>query len=268
MKGKTVTTILLALVFIIGLSLLVYPSFSNYWNSFRQSRVVSNYERAVGDLSQESSEEILQAARAYNQGLPANPNRFLDGDDNDPEYLSLLRLGDSDVMGYIIIPKINIRLPLYHGTSDAVLQVGVGHIVGSSLPVGGESTHAVLSGHTGLPSASLLTNLDQLKMDDRFYLHVFGEQLVYQVDQILVVEPDEIDSLEITPGEDHVTLVTCTPYGINSHRLLVRGTRIFPEAAEILGEAELLDAWVVATLMALPPLLLLLLVLVVFRKRK
>lgn len=270
MKGKT-TTILLALVFILGFALLLYPTFSNYWNSFHQSRVVSNYEKAVESLSQKDYEETLRAAQAYNRGLLNNPNRFLDGNEEDPAYKNLLSLSDNQVMGYITIPKVNIRLPLYHGTSDAVLQVGVGHLVGSSLPVGGESAHAALSGHTGLPSASLLTDLDQLDMGDRFYLYVFGDQLVYQVDQILVVEPDEIDALDIIPGEDHVTLITCTPYGINTHRLLVRGVRTFPLSGQVHSEAEMFEFWMVTALFAAPLLLagvLGLILLLVIQKRK
>ena len=265
MKGKA-TTILLVVVLIAGLSLLLYPTVSNYWNSLHQSRVVSRYDKAVADISKKDYEAIIEAARAYNRGLLTNPNRLLANKEQEAEYKKLLNITGNDVMGYIVIPKISVRLPLYHGTSEAVLQVGVGHITGTSLPVGGESTHCVLSGHSGLPSAILFTNLDQLKLGDRFSLHVFGDVLYYDVDQILVVDPDNVTPLDIIPGEDHVTLVTCTPYGINTHRLLVRAARSYPAAVEIVNDAERLEAWVSVALIAGPLFLISVIILLFFRK--
>lgn len=270
MKGK-LTTVLLVLVFAIGLSLLLYPTVSNVWNSFHSSRVVSNYDRMVSALPEEDYTQIMEAAREYNRRLLHNPSRFLMGEEEDVGYQNLLALGENQVMGYIDIPKLGVRLPIYHGTGEAVLQAGVGHIVGSSLPVGGESTHTALSGHSGLPSARLLTDLDQLQMGDLFYLHVFGNVLAYQVDQILVVEPDDMAPLEILEGQDFATLVTCTPYGINTHRLLVRGVRAHPAEVvdtTIIAEASNLGIWTSAALFGAPVFALCLIVFLIFRKRK
>lgn len=269
---KKNATILLILVFAVGLSLLLYPTVSNYWNSLHATRVVASYDNLVSTISNQDYTAMIEAANAYNQTLLAKPNRFLEGDEKDPLYRSLLRIEGSDVLGYVEIPKINVKLPIYHGTDEAVLQVGVGHLVGSSLPVGGESTHSALSGHTGLPSAKLLTDMDQLVIDDMFYLHIFGAALAYQVDQIEIVEPENIEPLEIVPGEDYVTLVTCTPYGINSHRLLVRGRRVFPEEAPVRivlsSDGEYVAWWQPVALFAAPVFLLGLIPYLIFRKRK
>jgi len=274
MKGKTVT-ILLVLVLIAGVTVVLYPIVSNYWNAMHQSRVVADYSKSVSSLTQADYTQYFEAADQYNRSLLASDTAFDTDDWTDAQneaYESLLSVDGSQVMATLEIPVIGVKLPVYHGTDESVLQVGIGHIKGSSLPVGGESTHCVLSGHTGLPSAQLLTNLDQMKTGDLFYLTVLDRTLVYQVDQILVVEPDDIDPLAIVPGEDYVTLVTCTPYGINSHRLLVRGTRIYPEEQEqtvvLTSDAHTVNVWLSIALFGAPVLLICLIVYLIFRKRK
>jgi sortase A len=270
---KKVTTILLMLLFAVGLSLLLYPVVSNYWNQMHASKVVVNYDKAVAEISTQDYAEIIKAANAYNQSLLTRTDRFSTSTDeeSDPNYLEQLVADGSDVMGYVQIPKIDVKLPIYHGTTESVLQVGVGHIAGSSLPVGGESTHCALSGHTGLPSAKLLTDMDQLEVGDMFYMHILGNVLAYQVDQILIVEPDDVEPLAIVPGEDYVTLVTCTPYGINSHRLLVRGTRVQPEDFSQIAptnDAEPLNRLIGMAVIAVPVFLLCLIMYLIISKRK
>lgn len=241
--ANTLLTIILVLVFLVGLSLLLYPTVSDYWNSLHQSRAITGYTEQVADLDTETYDRLWAEAVAYNETLLNKPDRFQMTDEELEEYDQLLRVSGSDVIGYIEIDKIDCYLPIYHGTSESVLQVGVGHLEGSSLPVGGESTHCVISGHRGLPSARLFTDLDRLEEGDTFRLYVLDEVLTYEVDQILVVEPTEVDALAITEGEDYCTLVTCTPYGINTHRLLVRGHRIenVEEPAEVQVEAETVE---------------------------
>ena len=222
--------ILIALIFLAGLSVLLYPSVSDYVNSLHASRAMASYDKAVESLEEEDYTQEWEMARAYNtyltkySGLGAAA--VTESEREDDPYETLLNVGSDGIMGVIKIPVIDVRLPIYHGTEEGTLQTAVGHYEGSSLPAGGESTHAILTGHRGLPSAKLFTDLDRLEVGDVFYIKVLGEILEYQIDQIETVLPHELDSLSITPGEDYVTLVTCTPYGINSHRLLVRGTRI------------------------------------------
>lgn len=210
-----------------GLSLLLYPTVSDYLHELSYRRTVSEYNANVEPLRGEDYEQLLEAARTYNERL-AKKGVFTLAlpEEEQAEYNSLLVIDSTGVMGYVSVPKVNITLPIYHGTGDDALQNGVGHLEGTSLPVGGPDTHAVLSGHTGLPSAKLFTNIDQLVVGDTFTVQVLKETLTYQVDQILVVLPSETDALRIEPGEDNCTLLTCTPYGINSHRLLVRGRRV------------------------------------------
>ena len=233
-KNKRLSTVLAILIFLLGLGVLFYPVASDLWNQHRQNKLISSYTQVAAQLTPEDFSALWEAAHEYNKNL--NPT-FRDAftgrqlPSYDP-YWSLLNPDGSGVMGYIEIPRISVRLPIYHGTSEEVLQHGIGHLGGTSLPVGGESTHAVLSGHRGLPSALLFTDLDQMEVGDRFSLRILGEQLLYEVDQILVVEPDEVKPLLPVEGEDLVTLVTCTPYGVNSHRLLVRGHRIEADAVE------------------------------------
>jgi sortase A len=222
---KRILTIILVAVFIVGLSLLLYPTVANYWNTLHSSRVISNYAQQVANMSNEEYEQMLEAARNYNEELAKQESNFVLSDEKLEEYYNLL--GDRlSVMGYISIPTINCVLPIYHGTDESVLSMGVGHLEGSSLPVGGNSTHCVLSGHRGLPSARLFTDLDQLVVGDIFTIQVLDETLTYEVDQIRIVDPDDSSELSIVRGQDYCTLVTCTPYGVNTHRLLVRGRRI------------------------------------------
>ena len=227
---RIITNIIIALIFLAGLSVLLYPAVSDYVNELHSSRVIANYDDSIQNLSEEDYTKELEAAAEYNAYLTAFSNlsaaAMAETEREDSLYESLLNVGGDGIMGVINIPAIDVRLPIYHGTSESVLQVAVGHYEGSSLPIGGESTHAILTGHRGLPSAKLFTDLDRLEVDDVFYIKVLGEILEYKIDQIETVLPSELDSLSIAPGEDYVTLVTCTPYGINSHRLLIRGARI------------------------------------------
>lgn len=235
---KNALNIVLALVMLAGASLLAYPAVSNAWNSYHQTKALAGYANIVHEMPEKDYSEYLEAARAYNAKL-ANGNFKLQSEESlYQEYLDLLNPAGNGMMGRIKIRKIDVDLPLYHGTEDNVLQVAVGHLYGSSLPVGGESTHACLSGHTGLPRAMLFTDLTELTMGDTFTIQVFNELLTYEVDKIDIVEPSDVSSLQIETGSDYVTLITCTPYGVNSHRLLVRGHRIenLPE-----DEAELVD---------------------------
>lgn len=267
-----VSTLVLLLIFLVGLSLLLYPTVSDYWNSLHQSRAIASYAEQVGTLDNDTYDQLLAQARAYNATLPGKTDRFRLSDEELAAYNATLNVPGTNVIGYIQIDKINVYLPIYHGTDEATLQVGVGHIEGSSLPVGGADTHCVLSGHRGLPSAKLFTDLDQLAEGDTFVLYVLDETLTYQVDQIRIVEPQELSDLAIEEGQDYCTLVTCTPYGINTHRLLVRGHRVAnaEETASdvrVSADAMQIDTTAVAPLVAVP-LLLLLLLGMLFKTRK
>lgn len=271
-KGSTITTVILVLLFVIGLSLLLYPALSDYWNSLHQSKAISDYADNVADLSKENYDELWTAAKSYNASLVPRFNAFLLTDEQKEQYDSLLNVSGLGIMGYIEIPEINCSLPIYHGTDESVLQIAVGHISWSSLPTGGESTHCVLSGHRGLPSAKLFTNLDKLTEGSTFMLRVLDEVLTYEVDQILTVLPDEVDALQIVEGEDLCTLVTCTPYGINSHRLLVRGHRIenveAAKNARATADAIQIEPLLVAPAVAVPFLILLMIPLFTKHRKK
>ncbi len=266
MKNR-LPTIILILIFLTGLSLLLYPTVSDWWNSFHQSRAITEYERDIEKLDKEAYEKLLSDARAYNEGLAARDDRFTLSEEEIREYNFLLDSTGTGIMGYIEIPKIKVSLPIYHGTSNAVLTIAVGHIEGTSLPVGGESTHCVLSGHRGLPSAKLFSNLDKLREGDTFLIRTLDEALTYEVDQTRIVEPREISGLAIEEGKDYCTLVTCTPYGINTHRLLVRGRRIEntteAEKVHVTSDALQIDPMIIAPVVAVPLLLALLIVLMV-----
>lgn len=271
-KRNNFTTFLLVLILIAGLSLLLYPTFSDYWNSLHQSRAISSYAEEVANLDEDQYESIWLAAWEYNRSLLSRDTGFALSQEQEETYRQLLDVSGLGVMGYIEIPAIDCALPIYHGTDESVLQIAVGHLEWSSLPVGGESSHCVLSGHRGLPSAKLFTNLDKLQTGDVFILRVLDEVLTYEVDQILIVEPQETSALTIVEGEDLCTLVTCTPYGINTHRLLVRGHRV-ENAAEaktirVTADAIQLEPLVVAPVVAAPILLLLLIVLLLPKPRK
>lgn len=237
-KNKiTINDIIRLIVLLVAFSVLLYPTLSSYLNEKNSSKVVSFYDEESIKLSETEKEQMLEDARAYNQEMLGNIDLIdpfsQENTEIDERYQSLLNPDGTGMMGYIRIPKINIELPIYHGTSEAVLQAGVGHFWGTSLPVGGESTHTVLTGHRGLPTKTLFTNIDKLEEGDIFYIKVLDETLAYQIDQILTVLPEETDALAIESGKDYATLVTCTPYAINTHRLLVRGYRIpYEEATE------------------------------------
>lgn len=235
MKRK-ISGILFGLMFLLGFAILIYPTVSNQWNTYRQNQLISSYEELIGKMAEEDFTKEWEKANAFNDTIIHN-NIFGDvfgenGDDiKNTEYWQILNVGNDGVMGYVSIPKINVKLSIYHGTADDVLQTGIGHLNGTKLPIGGESTHSILAAHRGLPSARLFTDIDQLERGDMFYIHVLDETLAYQVDQILdMVDKDDNETLQkalqIEEGQDYVTLFTCTPYGVNSHRLLVRGTRV------------------------------------------
>ena len=238
---KKASTILFVMIFLAGLSLLLYPFVANEWNNYRQKRLISTYESQVSELEAEGAidyEAEWKRAEAYNKALLPSilPDSFAiasAADEPDKEYMSCLNITDDGMMGIVEIPKINIKLPIYHTTDEDVLAKAAGHLEGSSLPIGGKNSHAVISAHRGLPSAALFTDLDKLKEGDHFLIHVLDDTLCYEVDQISVVEPEETASLAVEDGEDLVTLLTCTPYGVNSHRLLVRGHRVPYDSEEI-----------------------------------
>ena len=219
-------TLLIVVVFVAGLSFLLYPTVSNLWNQAHQSRAIATYTEQVEKLDDSSNKEMLKAARKYNKELLKKADHWKLSKKDKKKYESLLDVSGTGIMGYIELPKIDCSLPIYHGTDEGALQIAIGHLEGSSLPVGGKSSHCVLSGHRGLPSARLFTDLDQMEEGDTFILNILGHKLAYEVDQIKVVLPEEMSDLEIQEGKDLCTLVTCTPYGINTHRLLVRGHRV------------------------------------------
>ena len=271
-KSSNFITVLLVLILLVGLSLLLYPSVSDYWNSFHQSRAIASYSDIVANMDDDKYAEIWDAAADYNASLLDRANSYLLSDAQEETYKQLLNVSGDGVMGYIEIPSIQCSLPVYHGTAESVLQIAVGHLEWTSLPVGGESTHCVLSGHRGLPSAKLFTNLDKLVVGDVFMLRVLDEVLTYEVDQILIVEPQETAELQIVEGQDYCTLVTCTPYGINTHRLLVRGHRIdnIPEAkvVHVTADAVQIEPMIVAPIAAIPMLLVLFVALMIPKHKK
>lgn len=271
MKNK-ISTIILILVFLVGLSLLLYPSVSDYWNSFHSTQAIASYAEETAKLDDNQYEEIWSAATEYNLSLLERPNQYLLSEEQEASYRSLLNVGSTGIMGYIEIDSIDVSLPIYHGTDENVLQIAVGHLDWTSLPVGGENTHCVLSGHRGLPSAKLFTNLDKLIVGDTFILRMLDEVLTYEVDQILIVEPIDTTALQIEEGKDLCTLVTCTPYGINSHRLLVRGHRVENEEAarlvRVTSDAIQIEPIIVAPIVAMPILLILLIMILTSDRKK
>ena len=274
MKKKTnrLTTFLLIMIFIAGLSLLLYPTVSNYWNSFTQSKTIASYVENVADLDKDRYDSIMNDAAVYNASLKNRYNSYVLSEQQKKEYVSLLNVSGDGVMGYVDIPNIKVTLPIYHGTSEDVLQTTVGHLEWTSLPVGGVDTHCVISGHRGLPSAKLFTDLDMLVEGDVFMLRVLDEVLTYEIDRIRIVEPTETNDLKIVPGEDLCTLVTCTPYGVNSHRMLVRGHRIEnieeSKTARVVSEAIQIEPLIVAPIVSIPMLLILLVILMLPKKNK
>lgn len=224
---KHFITFILVIILLSWLSLLLYPTLSNIWNSYHQSEAIASYKHHVADMKQSKEEEMLSAAHAYNKTLATGVTPLLNLTKSEIEtYNHILDVTGTGIMAYVEIPKLKTTMPIYHGTDEAILEIAIGHIPGTSFPVGGKGTHSVISGHRGLPSANLFTNLNHLKNGDRFMIHVLGKTLTYKVDQILTVKPEEISALKIDPNQDYCTLVTCTPYGVNTHRLLVRGHRV------------------------------------------
>lgn len=256
---KHISTMIMVIVFLTGLSLLLYPTVSNYWNSLHQTKAVANYSDAMEKINQKEKQDAIDAAKAYNETLLSNVGRFTPTEEEMNTYKSLLNADSTGMMGYIEIPEIQCELAIYHTVDESVLQVGVGHLEGSSLPVGGSGTHCILSSHRGLPSAKLFTDLDRLQKGDIFILHIYDQMLTYEVDQIAIVEPTDYGLLQIEEGQDLCTLFTCTPYGINSHRLLVRGHRIENHQGvdvKITSDAAKVSTAVVATCIAIPLLVI------------
>ena len=258
MKKRIIATILIILLFLAGLGIVLYPYVSEYVNAKHASRVVVNYDDTVKKITPEDFSQYFEVAEEYNERLRQNPNPF--SEDNRTEgYETALNVDGSGMMGYLEIPKISVKLPFYHGTSGAVLNEAVGHLEGSSLPVGGEGTHVVLSAHRGLPSAKLFTDLDKLEKGDIFLLHIYDKVLTYEIDQISIVEPEDYGLLEIEDGKDLCTLLTCTPYGINTQRLLVRGHRIENRSGDdsrVTSDAAEVSSLTVAVCVAIPLLII------------
>ena len=269
-RKVSVSTVILVIVFLAGLSVMLYPIISDYWNSKTQSKVIADYDKLLSNMDNETYKSIMANAEDYNNKLkelynPLENYNELDG------YNDTLDVTGTGIMGYITIPKIDVELPIYHGTSDKVLNNAAGHLQGSSLPIGGESTHAVISAHRGLPSAKLFSDLDELEKGDRFTITVLNEVLTYEIDKIQIIEPDELDKLEIVDGEDYVTIITCTPYGINTHRLLVRGSRVETEnklSVRVSADAVKIEPILVAPFVAIPVLIIFLIVMLGTDKNK
>jgi sortase A len=265
MKKKT--SVMLPIILFIGLSLLLYPTISNYWNSLHQSKAIAGYVDKVAQISEDEYNDILTSAKEYNKAINRLTVSALT-DAQREDYMSQLNLNKNGMLGYIEIPKINCTLPIYHTTETSVLQIAVGHVEGSSLPVGGEGSHCVLSGHRGLTSAKLFTNLDQLAIGDVFVLSVLNEKLSYEVDDISIVDPEDVSKLTFEDGKDLCTLVTCTPYGVNSHRLLVRGHRVENTDVTMIkvsADATQVNALLV-NIIAFSPIILLGIIILVIRK--
>lgn len=266
---KHLLTVILVAGLVAGAGLLLYPSVANYWNSFHQTRAIMSYSDAVSDMSQEDYATILDEAKAYNKKLGKTGIHWKMTDEEKEEYNRMLKIDGSDVMGYISIPKIHVKLPMYHGTEEAVLQTSIGHLEQTSLPVGGKSSHCSVSGHRGLPSARLFTDLDMLKEGDTWTMNILNETLTYEADQIRIVEPEDLSNLNITEKKDYCTLVTCTPYGVNSHRLLIRGHRI-PNAdgdANLTADAIQIEPMYIAPFLSIPILIALFAIMMITTRR-
>lgn len=259
---KHIISIVLTVVLLAGFGLILYPTISDWWNNMHMARAIASYIDTVNEMDEEDAARLLQEARDYNEHLRSLPDHWHLSEEELAYYERMLDIDGTGVMGYLTIQKIDVRLPVYHGTDETVLQRAIGHIEGTSLPVGGKGTHCVVSGHRGLPGARLLTDLDLMQVGDTFFLTVLNHTFTYQVDQIKVVLPSEMEELEIDPEKDYVTLVTCTPYGINTHRMLVRGHRIpNPQgAADASGEAHRISTKQVVPVALIPTAILLLLI--------
>ena len=269
-KRSALTSWLLVLVMLVGLGIMAYPTVSDWWNSFHASRAIASYSSAVEHVDKEKLDDMIRAAHEYNERLVKKANPYVMSEEDLKEYNSLLDLSGTGIIGYITIKSIGVYIPIYHGTEESVLQIAIGHLDWSSLPVGGESTHTVVSGHRGLPSAKLFTDLDQMREGDTFTITVLNQMITYEVDQIRIVEPGDISELAIVPGKDYCTLVTCTPYGINTHRLLIRGQRIANEAGELVVPAEAfrIPNYITIPAIGVPLLFLTLIVLLIVSGRR
>lgn len=267
---RNLITLILVWIMVVGVCLIAYPSVANWWNSYHQTRAVSSYASVVAEMNHDDYDRILNDATAYNKKLAESGILWRLNNEEQSEYDSLLNVTNSGIMGYIDISKIHVQLPIYHGTDDAILQVAVGHITGSSLPVGGETSHCIISGHRGLPSAKLFTDIDKLVPGDTWTINVLDLTLTYEVDQIRVVLPTDLSDLQMESGKDYCTLVTCTPYGVNSHRLLVRGHRV-PNAqgnARVTADALQIEPVYVAPFIGGPILVILIIVLIVATRKR
>lgn len=267
---RNMTTLLLLLMGAVGLGLILYPSFADWWNSFHQSRAVASYMEAVASMDKSQYEKMLRDADAYNTRLAKTGIQWTLTEKQQEEYKKILNINDTGIMGYIDIPKINVELPIYHGTDEAVLQIAVGHLEGTSLPVGGKGSHCVVSGHRGLPSARLFTDIDKLVEGDTFTLTVLNRTVTYEVDQIRIVEPHDLSDLQMDKNADLCTLVTCTPYGINTHRLLVRGHRVANAQgdATVIADAMQIESVYIAPFIAAPILVLLIIWMLIGTSRR
>ena len=269
---KHLSTIILVVILFLGVAILLYPTLSDYYNSFHQSRAIASYIEEIETIDPIDYNRLWEQARVYNEGLKYKPNRFMLTEEEYQEYESLLNLTGSGIMGYIEVPKIDCTLPIYHGTDEAVLQIAIGHIEGTSLPTGEVGCHTVLSGHRGLPSAKLFTDLDKMELGDLFVIRVLDEIMTYEVDQILIVLPEELDALALDPEHDYCTLVTCTPYGVNTHRLLVRGHRTENQELEkiikVVADATQIDPRLMAPVFAVPLLLILFVIMMISTGRR
>ncbi|MCF0258244.1 MAG: class C sortase [Erysipelotrichaceae bacterium] len=270
-KKTDKTGTILIIMLIIGLSLLLYPSVANFWNQRTQSNVISSYEESLKEMEKEDFTKLFDDAKAYNKKL-LDVSNALAHYDRIPGYNDLLKVNNSGAMGYITIDKIKVELPIYHGTSEEVLNVAVGHLQGSSLPIGGKGVHTVLTGHRGLPSATLFTDLNKLEVGDTFTITVLDQTITYEVDQVRIVLPKEVDELKIDPDKDYCTLVTCTPYGLNTHRMLVRGVRTSnlknKPLLYIKNDCDQINPLIVTPALAIPMLVVLLIVVFTRDKKK
>ena len=266
---RNLLTVVMAIGMMVGVFLLIYPSVANYWNSFHQTRAIATYAESVSNMSHEDYSRILEDAREYNRQIADSGMRWHMSEAQRAEYEQQLAIEGTQVMAYVSMPKFHIKCPIYHGTDEAVLQVAVGHLEASSLPVGGESTHCLISGHRGLPSARLFTDIAKMKEGDVWTIRVLNETLTYECDQIRTVLPDDLSELQIEEGKDLCTLITCTPYGINTHRLLVRGHRIpnVDGAANLTADGIQIEPKYIAPFVAAPILLILLIILMLSTRR-
>lgn len=269
-KSNILSTIILTIMLLVGLSVMLYPTVSDWWNSKVQTRAIENYNKIVAEIDDDTAERLIQQARDYNEKL-FNTQLPIVNSDNVEGYDDILNISGTGVMGYISIPFIKVELPIYHGTSEEVLNIAAGHLKGTSFPIGGTNTHAVISAHRGLPSSKLFTDLDKLVVGDIFTINILGESYTYEVEEILIIKPEEIDKLEIIPNGDYVTLMTCTPYGVNTHRLLLRSHRIETQQeydARVPADATQVDPMLAVPAIALPFLILLICFWVVTSKKK